>query len=149
MEKSSIEEARSKINFSLAPAKKKSPYQRHMEEVEERKRKEEEAAAAIYEDFVESFQKNDKVGGKAFVRAGVQMGEKTTEEKSGGLYKPKPMFGGGEEKKKREPSPEMPFPLHPVCFCSLFFSFFDLCFFFCFLPTNLGEKRQQEKETIP
>ena len=89
--KSSMEEALTLGNsFTIGKEAKKTPFERHLEEIEEKKRKAEEEAAAVYQEFVDSF-KDDTEGPKVFVKAGVEMGEQASKEKKV-LYKPTPMF---------------------------------------------------------
>jgi len=66
--------AHSKLQAFSLGVHKKTPFQRHKEELEQKKKKESEEAAKVYAEFVASFE-NDRNGqaGQAFVKAGSSM----------------------------------------------------------------------------
>jgi len=108
---------------SFAVVRKKTPFEKHKEAEEAKRRREQEEAAAMYDDFVQSFEADDRSKPKAFVRGEtVQQGEKgllTSKDKKGTKYVPsflppgfnafenaagKPERDGGSNLSKREDS---------------------------------------------
>jgi len=101
--------------FTLV-SKKKTPFQKHKEELQAKAKKEEEAAAAVYADFVTSFEgtEDPAAGAPSFVRGetvsqgprdvGPQIGNNPN---SGSVYTPKTRFGGPVQAMKFQPPPEV------------------------------------------
>ncbi|KAM3579211.1 hypothetical protein VKS41_008432 [Umbelopsis sp. WA50703] len=89
--------------FSLG-VHKKTPFQRHKEELEQKKKKESEEAAKVYADFVASFdnERNAAIG-PAFVKSGSTMssaaaGSNVFNRKQ--PYKPMPFVKAGQSTKQ-------------------------------------------------
>ncbi|KAI8583941.1 hypothetical protein K450DRAFT_220711 [Umbelopsis ramanniana AG] len=85
--------------FSLG-VHKKTPFQRHKEELEQKKKKESEEAAKVYEEFVASFE-NDRSGGigPSFVKSNstmLQAANNSNTTSGGSKYKPMPFVKSGQ-----------------------------------------------------
>jgi len=91
-----------KLKKSLASqgigAKKKTPFQKHLEQIEAKKKKEEDETAAVYADFLASFEDKPESGGKTFVRGETILPSAVADPAikhtvaAERLYKPQPLY---------------------------------------------------------